>query len=744
MINFHTPLSEIVSLPVDEKFLRIVGMGHDFGKYTTFFQEYLKSGRRDKNNLHRHGELGAYFTAWWLEREGYDPLQVLIGYLAVLNHHGALKVSFGCDDPDFDCGDFRYRWGRWLADLKENTGLISEEIGVNIGFFLSFGTIQRLGRRLMKTHLNVCEDDLTPYFTVAYVFSLLIDADKKDASGTRIPGRKGLPKDMVERYRRERFKEAKNEINRKRNRLYNDVMGNLKSLEEIPPVLSINAPTGMGKTLVNLSVALHIRHHLEKGLGYRPRIIYSLPFTSIIDQTYEVFEDVFKTTLKGYEDEPESYLLKHHHLAEITYRRGGEEEPLDRALLLVESWESEVIITTFVQLLETVIGTRNAYLKKFHNMAGSIVILDEVQNIDVKYWETVRKVMDFMAENLGVKFILSTATKPMLYPEAYELVSNYDSYVVPRTVVISKPEIREESDLKSIVLNGLERGASSYMVVLNTINSSVSFYNFIKEEARRLGYESLYLSTNVVPFHRQGRIAWIRRMLERGEKVLLVSTQVVEAGVDLDFEEVVRDIGPLDSIVQVAGRCNRNARADRGKVSVVALRDGRGRLLSSLVYGAVLTDISLKILEKHPKIYEEEFHRITDEYFSIIQERTAQSEYWKHMCKLAYEEVGRFSLIEERPDYVEVFVQTDERAKEVWNRFVEEVLKERELNRRRLNYLKLRRKVRSYIISVPKVCATRLPEEGDIRYVPLEELTTYYDPDTGFRRKDCTGGFEVW
>ncbi len=740
MVEFYRPLKNIIKLPMDEDYLKIVGMCHDFGKYTTYFQNYLK-GYTKANRLTKHSELGAFFTAYRLIEEGYDDRLVLSAFIAVRNHHSKLKVDVGCDGYDFEdyeCEDFKDRMKSWLNDLSKNAKAISKEFGFDISGFLKLETVERIWKKLKKISKKIKANEEI-YFTTLYTFSLLTDADKKNASEIPIPKRKHIPTKLIDEYRKQRFGRPKTPMDEKRHLLYEEIMKAFENMDE--DIVSITAPTGFGKTLANVSLALRIRDRIYRKKGYVPRIIYALPFTSIIDQTYEVLKEVFESTLEDYAREPEAYLLKHHHLSDISYTIEEEEISLNKALLLVESWESEIIVSTFVQLFESIIGVRNSLLKKFHNIAGSIIILDEIQNIDVKHWNTIRNVFEFLRKNFGCKVILSTATKPMIFDRTYEVVDRRN-FQVSRTRIIYRKDVSTVENLGNFVLERLKHRVDSYLVVLNTISSSIALYNSIAEKARKMGYNVFYLSTNVIPIHRLKRINLIKDLLDRREKVILVSTQVVEAGIDLDFDEVVRDLGPLDSIVQVAGRCNRNFRKDIGKVFVVALKDDKGAFLSSRIYGAVLTQQSERILETYREIDENSFHEMVEGYFKNIRNRIAyRDDVWEGIRKLNYDKVEKFRIVESLPTLVDVFVQIDEKAKCIWESFVKLVLEEEDFKKRYLNYLSIRKDLRYYMLSVPKRYAEDLPYKG-IYYIPMELVETYYDDETGFIRS--MEEFDLW
>ncbi len=710
-----------------EKFLYYVGLCHDFGKYTKYFQNYIKTGKRHPNNLHHHSQLSAYFGAWIL-KEKFGDKWAFIGFLSILNHHGSLNKNFEPDETKFKI---------WFEDLRCKIDVITNELGIDITGFLK-NDIKKLAKDLKRFSIKEVENkkELENFFLVSYTFSTLIYADKMDAGNVQGVERREIPADIVDRY----IKRFPNDgINQKRFEFYHNVMGVLDDYKG-EKFIFVNAPTGIGKTLANLSLALKLR---EKFYNKKPRIIYVLPFVSIIDQTYEVFYKVFSEYIKDFRGNEDAYLLKHHHLADLRYRSYGEDTPIDEALLLTEGWESEVIITTFVQFFETVMGRSNSMLKKFRNLTGSIVILDEIQNIDAKWWRLIEEGLKKLSEVFGNVFIISTATRPLIFlNENHINATDYKKFAFNRTCIRCKNDVENLEELKNLVLNSLD-GKNSIMVVLNTVNSSIEFYNMLKHDAQSLGFKTFYLSTNVIPKHRLKRLEEIKKSLEGGEKVLLVSTQVVEAGVDVDFEMVFRDLGPLDSIVQVAGRCNRNNKRELGEVIVVKLKDDNGTLYSSRIYGAILTRSTERVLRD--EICEREYFDIVEEYFKVVSEKRSQEDsekILKAMAKLEYKDLDRFKIVEEEPYMVDVFVQADGDGKRIFEEFVGRVLRCEDRFERYKNFLLLRKGLRDYLVSIPQKYAGNVHQEDGLRFVPLEELQNYYDFETGFKRD--VKGYDVW
>ncbi|MRJ03432.1 MAG: CRISPR-associated helicase Cas3' [Epsilonproteobacteria bacterium] len=756
-LQLYRTQQEFISLPIDEVFLKNIGRSHDFGKYTSFFQSYLLEGRRDRQKRHHHSFLSALFGAWLVEREGsgkdYLPL---IAYSVIKHHHGDLSnFDRDLDARLIDGSAFRDQ----IGDLQKRREAVEADFGVEIGGFLS--DYRALWKELRRQKFLLLEKEpherrREGYLTILYTYSLLIDSDKHSASHLKAPKRLSLPSDLLEHYRKIRgWEDPKKPIDHLRTELYREVQREGASLKTPPPITTITAPTGLGKTFLNLSVALRYRHLLP----HRPRIIYSLPFISIIDQTYRTYDEILDLVIGDeYRRDRSRYLIEHHHLSTISYRSQGEELPVDHSLLLIESWESEIVVTTFVQLLHSIIAFKNSFLKKFHNIVGSILILDEVQNIDPAWWKVVGEVLEWLTQFLGVRVLISTATRPFIFSNSRELVPNPGRYFakpeLARTVLL--PDLQRCKDLGEFgdyLLQRIEHSSlSSHLIVLNTIATSIDLYRRLREGLGE-GWRLFYLSTNVIPLQRRERIASIGRAIEKGEKVVVVSTQVIETGVDLDFQCVYRDLAPLDSIVQVAGRCNRNGSRQLGEVEIHRLWDPeRGREYGKMIYGSSAIEVTHQLLGARERISAEEYRELIQEYFTLIGEKKSSEpsdrvlgaiEGLRFDGEEGFSIAKDFRLIEELPFYTDLFIEIDEKAREVYRRF-EEIMEERDFVSRLRGYREIKGKLASYIISVPRGLAQNAVSLSTLPKIPLENIDLFYESDGIGLKREGDGEYFVF
>ncbi|MCX7947914.1 MAG: CRISPR-associated helicase Cas3' [candidate division WOR-3 bacterium] len=735
MVKIYDSQKDFIDLNLDKEklreFIRIVGMSHDFGKYTTFFQKYLMNG--EKNEYSNHSLISALFCAYWLENKKLEDLS-LFGYIIVKNHHGELE-NYSNNRIESQ----KMIIEKQIDNLKENKDRISEELGFNIGEFLSkelADHIDFLNSWDFRIRDYYLREDFRNYFLISYVYSLLLDCDRRDTIDLDSTDRSTIESYIVNNYIRNLNQNS--DISQLRKKLYQSVVSKINNSDLSNKILSINAPTGLGKTLINLKCALLIREKIqgEGKRNYIPRIIYSLPFINIVEQTYEVFCEVLEKGINDFKRNESRYIIKHHHLSEIDYKseekkyKDDNGKSLDEGLMLIESWDSEIIVTTFVQLLYSIIGYKKSFLKKFHNIVGSIIILDEVQSIDIKYWKLIENVIKYMSKYLGCYFIISTATKPLIF-NSLELVENYQDYILNRTKINIKLDINSLEQLKELVLNGIDK-LNSHLIVFNTIKNSIDFYQKIKTEVEKKGYKLFYLSTNIIPKHRRDRINKLKDYLKKGEKVILVSTQVVEAGVDLDFDIAYRDLGPLDSIIQVAGRVNRNNNKNISDVFVFKIKEN-GTLSCRKIYGFVLTDIVEEILKGENHIEEKDFYKLIQKYYEEVQERKQfDEEILKALEIPDFEKIKKFKIIEDKQDYIDVFVEVDDEAKKVFEKFIEIYEKEDFIERYK-EFLKIKKEFFDYVISIPKSFASEFDNEYFPR-IKKEDLENFYDKEYGFKR----------
>ena len=525
----------------------VTGLLHDLGKYQPDFQSYLKNGGRRGSVPHASWGAGYARCSGLLETS-----------IAINGHHKGL--------PDN---------AAWKGDTE--TFKRGEVVG--------FDDVVRAFECDVSTDQNLIKKHKNPVFTkssqreafIRYLFSVLTDSDwlsteghfDRDASKTRIGA--VLPIDeMIGKLEEEFSKKPKDgEINRLRNDARNQALQNA----HMPcGFYSLALPTGMGKTLTSLAWAL--RHAKENDLK---RIIIVLPYINIIDQTAEILKGIFG----------EKWVLEHH----SSYNEGDKDTHDDkenystiqmRKKLACENWDYPVIVTTTVQFFESLFSNKPSRCRKIHNIAESAVIFDEVQTLPKEVILPTLQMLKDIQAIMKVSFLFCTATQP-----AFQKRKNFDGIEGIYPLIENSAELHYKTirvkynllnDLAPTDCNGLLEAVShertAVLAIFNTKKAALEFYNLTKNHGN---WEKTYhLSTAMCPAHRKDVIKNIRGDLDADRKILVVSTQLIEAGVDFDFPVVFRAMAPLEAVIQAAGRCNRENKLGEsgGKVFLFKMKDG--------------------------------------------------------------------------------------------------------------------------------------------------------------------------
>jgi CRISPR-associated endonuclease/helicase Cas3 len=669
----------------------LAGLFHDLGKATPFFQGRLLEGR-PKSALTSHAQCGAAL-AWWYGGIAGVPLAVRLGvFLAVLRHHGALactdwgrymeRVRWEAEDTG---GILRRQLGaldlegvrRWLGDLPADphAGFVPIQVPPLSAQEVLASLLDRsAGARRLRGAFCGLEEVLG--FLAG--FGALLAVDKIDAAlaGAHIL-RQVLPLDAVAMYRQQRFRgEARSGgLNERRGRIAAEVMATWQAAPA-QPLWTLTAPTGSGKTLTILDAALAARGRCEAMEGEAPRIVYCLPFTSVIDQNYDVFAAVLAASgVAGRDD----LLLKHHHLVEGVFRAGDAEHAPDGAgQLLVETWQSELVVTTFHQLLHSLLSSRNADLKRAGQLSGAIVLMDEVQAVPLRYWQALRHLFQAAAQALGACFVLLTATRPLIFrPEdARELLPSHPEHFLALSRVLLYCHHREPLGLDDFAGRLIEMQHAAPDSALVIVNRRAAVRILFQRLGEALpGYRLVALSTDLTPRDRRIRIRLIQRLLRAGRPLIVISTQLIEAGVDVSFPVVHRDLAPLDAVVQSAGRCNRHAAGPAGAVHLWQLRGeradgGPGAAHWQGIYDSPLIETTRQVLGERACWEERDFLELSRAYFNGCWQRMDQEPVDEWLRDGDFERLDqRFQLIAEGPPRRTLFVCARPADRRLWEAY---------------------------------------------------------------------------
>ncbi|MBV6440411.1 MAG: hypothetical protein EPGJADBJ_02080 [Saprospiraceae bacterium] len=729
-------------------FFSQIGLYHDLGKYTPHFQNYLLKSGGFNPKLKRHAMFGAFVLCQKFLQNGGSATETMIAFYIIRHHHADLSNFSDIKTLADEGGDEIEIFQQQLKSLANDVPQIAAEMGENsLPKWLSFPDERAFGNARKQFYKE--ERSIRHYFEINYLFSLLIEADKLDASETPVHRRNRLDSVAVGQFIAN-FKE--NEL---RNRVRRDVIGQLEKLDlEKTRLFTLTAPTGVGKTLTALDFALQLREKVP-ALG-RGQIVYALPFINIIEQGFDVYKKVFK--------DKDAEIFAHYQYADVfgtgkpNHDPEAEERDYHQKSMALDTWQSDIVITSFVQLLHTLIGCRNKLLKKFNHFADSILILDEVQTLRLDLLPVVGAALYYLTRFLNTRVVLMTATKPEIMRLAFEKILSKEGFnledclaeelledfenvfasykrtkIVPLLDVdLGKDEV--EQTFLDKIFAGKWSQDKSCLVVVNKVNRSIALFRALKNFVTEKGLPNpVYcLSTNIVPVHRLERIEKIREDLEAGRKPILVATQVVEAGVDLDFDMGFRDLGPIDSIVQVAGRINRQANPlapeiEHKPLFVMDFKD------CERIYGKITDWQARHALSRTTEFFESDYLKIVTAYFRETSDSGANYgksiETFAAMKELRYSDLDeKFQVIEDSQHARSVFVLCDDRAHEVKAAF--DRWQSRELGKEEFEK-EFKKDFHQRIIAVPMWYTEHLDAlSKDIKIAPSKK----YDFETGYIR----------
>lgn len=536
---------------------RLVGLVHDAGKASQAFQRRLEGAKIKVD----HASGGAQLLA-----NDYGLFGKLLAYL-VAGHHGGLPN--GCEP------------GR--------RGTLRDRLATDVEDYASFFDIAEIPEKgvltdSLPTWLSV-EYDSKEHKTFAFTFllrmlySCLVDADFLDTeqvmSAERAAQRVYCGFSLSEMRDKLADKMSAFAADTPVNEARADIHAAcLEATGKKPGIYVLNVPTGGGKTLAGLDFALN--HALKNGQN---RVVYAIPYTSIVEQTAGVFKELFGV----------DSVLEHHSNYEFDEE---DDERCARERFAMENWDVPLVVTTNVQLFESLYSDKPSRCRKNHNLTNSVVVLDEAQSIPDALLEPCLAALEELAAHYGTTVVLCTATQPNL--DGVWPFEAGTSDIVPaqrrhaelfeaRTAIDYVGQI-EADELVSRIAS-----ENQALCIVSTRKAAATLYDRLKETDAGEGL--FHLSASMVPVHRSAVFQRIRERLAAGLPCRVVSTQLVEAGVDVDFPVVFRELAGIDSIKQAAGRCNREGKAEKGRVFVFdcpefAIEDKRNWLSQMRALGA--------------------------------------------------------------------------------------------------------------------------------------------------------------
>lgn len=525
------------------------GLLHDIGKANRWFQDRI-NGKTKGKSIHSNHSLPSAVIAWYitsaitLTGDELNRFKLSV-FISILRHHSNLKESWAEEiqliKHRLESSEENYLAlltaqlnsmdlkgiETWLIDMVKEfeLPLIVPELKLEL--------IIKVITSVRPLRIQNCFKELEDAVDFLCVYSSLLQFDKiHSAAGITERKRVSLPEFSAQKYINECIPQQYGELTKIRNNVSAELEKEL-SKHINKNFFTVTAPTGSGKTLAILNATLKLRKHIEEKGGSSPTIIYCLPFTSIIDQNYAVYREVLENAGLSVNSE---LLLKHHHLSDPIYMSSDPEFDVDDSELFTETWMSEIIVTTFHQLLHGIITSRNKNLKRFISLKDAIVILDEVQAIPHRYWEAIRKLFQIIGNRINTRFILMTATQPLLFSNdmSIELLPQHEKYFeqLSRATLVNRAY--SDTTLESFfnfVSDELEKNPhQNRMCVLNRKSSVYKLYSLFKKQLKDRNVYAL--SANLTPKDRKRRIKEIRENLKRKVSCLIITTQLIEAGVD--------------------------------------------------------------------------------------------------------------------------------------------------------------------------------------------------------------------
>ena len=583
---------------------QLIGMLHDLGKCTRAFANYLEWCREHPGDYSQKGKVdhstagGQFLMRRYGNRGDAALLTVHIASLVIFSHHTGLMNYLGEDG----ISDFLNRMEKEDApqvDLSYYYKTVISERELDALFEEAAHEFSALDARIMA---------YAPEGSEAYHFawgmvhklllSMLVDADRLDSAEfelgeqqTRLWDTASIWMDFSDKLEQKLAEfsipsepQAK-KIAELRQKISEDC---LRAAEELPGIYRLRVPTGGGKTLASMRFALR---HAQK--YHKKRIIVVIPYTSIIDQNVKEIRDVFRM---------DEAILEHH--SNVIMEDDGEDtESMDARRILTERWDVPVIFTTQVQFLNTLFDGGNTPLRRLHALRDSIIIFDEIQTLPVRCTYLFNAAMNFLKDFCGVTAVLCTATQPPLaqldVPLEMSVHADLTSDVAEvfegfrrvRIEDICKDGGISVDEIAAAIVRSVEE-IGDVLCIVNLTAQARDLYKAVAEQTQTSERDArvVHLSTKMCPAHRKEILKEVREELKRHkdhpeQRLICISTQLIEAGVDVSFPVVYRALAGFSSIAQAAGRCNRHGELERGIVRLFALENENLSRLADIAQG---------------------------------------------------------------------------------------------------------------------------------------------------------------
>ena len=602
---------------------------HDVGKGCAAFQAYIKNvkGFKQRQRLKAHTPMSFVVSLTRGKKCQWEWRQTLAVAACAAGHHSEFKTHDelerllrSTEGQDFLVGQLEgFDWDA-LSQAVLDTSVDGDAM-IDAGFATD-DDLTEIAEWLEETLVEESLHELELSDAVAFrlqsqlVHSILLEADKAfliispdEREKFRHAARRKIYPSVVLDFIAENKRTTVSRLDplraEVRKRLH-DGMEKRKSHR----VQTMTLPTGSGKTLLATTWALEQREQLQTET-HTPPVIIVLPFLSIIEQTQDIYAKLLGD---------QGGLLSYHSLS---IRDHQDSEDPDTAEFFLDTWHGDVVITTFDQFLFALLEPRTRHQMRFHQLCDALIVMDEVQALPCVLWDIVANSLTQLTSLGDCRLLAMSATQTGFLTDAVELIDNPQDVfsALARYQILLRHEKPMSIDdfVDELVMRANNWRDGRVLVVLNTRKSARK----LRDALARDGFEVEFLSADVTP---RDRLATIK-CIELGKPCIVVSTQCIEAGVDIDMSLVIRDFAPLDSLIQVAGRCNRNFNRPRETIEVVSLHNENGKPYAPMIYDGVLLQETRGILEDHVAthkdrlILEEQIYGLTESYFQELHQK---------------------------------------------------------------------------------------------------------------------------
>lgn len=593
---------------------------HDVGKYSSAFQEYIQSAKIDPNSVRRgsvdHSTAGGKLLYDMFHQSTSSPYEKMLAELvgnAIISHHSSSLRDYW--DPQTTAES------PFLNRVREKP--VIEYAQIKSAFFtevispIHFKKCVQYAVQELQVLIKQLKDYSSLFLIGQFIYSCVIDADRTNtmlfeqgkavtwqADGDRTNLFAADYATVVAYLEAKKLDSPTTKINQLRAQMALECD---QFADRPTGVYQLSIPTGGGKTFSSLRFAL--KHAAKQ---HKTRIIYVVPFTTVIEQNAAVTRKAL-----GLPENDQSHVLEFHSNVVQSQTIAGDNENEEQGLELIkDTWDAPIIFTTMVQFLNTFYASGTRSIRRLHNLMNSVVIFDEVQSVPTKCISMFNEVVNFLSNVGQTTAVLCTATQPALdavrnnlkLSENGEMIQNLPAITeaFKRVDIVDQSQGEEWSlDHLANFVQELAVNKQNILVILNTKSAVKKLYQTLAATNLSEAFKLVHLSTSMCAAHRLRLFSDITKALKNGQRLICISSQLIEAGVDVSFECVIRSTAGLDSITQAAGRCNRNGEKERQNVYVVKIADDDEKLtyLPEIADGQKITLRLLQDMVLDKKLY---------------------------------------------------------------------------------------------------------------------------------------------